>query len=405
MIEKENHFWTKIDACALSEEEIGKKNLSKQEIFSIRHPNGPIHGPFLLSQVKDSLQKNPSWRNFTIRPHDKHYWIPLGEHPLFNQREEVRKNLLQSLNFQNNNIYLNIKGQTSGPYSFKEVEKKVLEKKLLPSDLINPDPSKQNWIRLFEVEYFNSAKKLPPKPQDELFERSTNTSKNFTPHLSKTDAIINLAQLEKKIKSNDTPLSSKQSEAPNYSQTIKDSWSKSSLTIIGMTLSTIILAISISFFKQKNPQRDSAKTVKSEKIVKPTKSAKKPFFVNKAKRTVRKPRIQPSVKKRPRSSFSAKSKPPKFFPVNNHSVLPEKIPSEPIYEEQETSYEPMELENEEREEEIINAIESQSNSQRNPSSSEDENEGLGEIDNPSENSKDNLFEEDIEFIQESSYDR
>ena len=390
MTEKENHFWMKIDDFALSKDEIRKKGLSEQEIFSIRCSNGSIHGPFILSELKSSLLKNPAWRNFAIRPLNKHYWVPLGEHPGFSQRQAVRKSLLQSINPQNENIYLNIKGQTSGPYSFKEVEEKVLKKELLPCDLINPDPSKQQWIRLFETQYFNAPKKLPEIPQNHLFERTVKTEKKNTPYHSKTDAIINLAQLEKKIKSHGIPLINDELESTSYSQKIKSSWSKSSLAIIGVALLTVVMAVSIFFVNQKTPQRKSAKI------------EKEPFFVNKAKRIKKKPRsIQAKPKKNTIASPSKKAESRKFFPIKSHSALPAESPPEEVYEEEfETPPEQSGSENEE-EIETINTIESYNNKNRNPSSSsEDENEGLGEIHDYPENSKNSFFEEDIELVQE-----
>ena len=390
MTEKENHFWMKIDNFALSEDEIGKKGFSEQEIFSIRCPNGSIHGPFLLSELKNSLLEHPAWRNFTICPLNKNYWIPLGEHPNFSQREATRKGLLQSINPQNENIHLNIKGQTSGPYSFNEVEEKILAKELLPSDLVNPDPSKQQWIRLFEIQYFNTPKKLPEIPKNYLFENTLKKQKNNTPYHSKTDAIINLAQLEKKIKYHDTPLITNEFESTTYSQKIQKSWNKLSLAIIGVALLTIVVAASISLVGPKNPSQKSAKT------------EKKPFFVNKAKRIQKKPRIQAKSQKSPLVSPSTKAKPRKFFPIKSHTTLPAESPPEEVYEEEfETPPEQAESENNDEEIEMINSLEPYNNKNRNPSSSsEDENEGLGEIHDDSENSKNSFFEEDIELIPE-----
>ena len=379
MIEKENNFWMKIDALALSESEIRKKNLPEQEIFSIRCPNNSIHGPFLLSQIKDPLQKNPLWRNFTIRPLHKHYWIPLGEHPDFNQRRAARKTLLQSINPQNKNIHLNIKGQTSGPYSFKEVEEKVLARELLPCDLLNPDPTQMLWIRLFEIQYFNPPKNLPDMPHDHFFEKTAKNPKNDEPHHSQTDAIVNLAQLEKKIKSNDNFLTIHKSE------TIKNFGNKSSFVAIGIILLTVALAASFSLFDQKpNPSH----SVKIEK---------KPFFATKAKKPPRK-KIKTRVKS-PKPSPEKpliKTKTRKFFPVKSHTVLPTEYPSEQIHEEEfETPHESTETEY--GEEELINAIESSNKKNRNPSSLHG-SETLGEIQDYPEEPGNSLIEEDIELF-------
>ena len=388
MTEQENHFWAEIDTFALPESEMGKKDLSEQEIFSIRCQHGSIHGPFLLSELKDALQNNPAWRNFSIRPLNKQYWIPLGEHPLFDQRSMARKTLLQSLDPEKSNIHLNIKGQTSGPYSLKEIEEKFTAGELLPCDLINIDPEQPIWIRLFEIPHFNPKKALPAMPQDHILENTAILSKDT----NQADAMIGLAQLEKKIKSSDTPPKITESSEPttDFSETIKGFWNKSSFAIAGFALLAVVMAASLPLFQQKSPQKKTAKIEKP--IVK-----RKPIA-----------RKKPKIKRKPWKPPVAKAKaPPKFFPTPSHSVIPEPPPVEQDYEEDfETPPEPIEPEY--GDEELINAIESYpDNKKRNPSSIDGyENDGLGEA---PDSAKDGFFEEDIEFEpaipKKQSYDR
>ena len=388
MMEKENNFWSEIDSFALSESEIEKKNLSKQEIFSVRSHHDSVHGPFLLSDLKDSLQKNPAWRNFSICPFNKNYWIPLGEHPLFDQRKIARKTLLQSLNPENTNIHLNIKGKSSGPYSFKEVEEMVKEGMLMPCDLINPDPKQSIWIRLFEIQYFSSKKNLPDMPGEHILKNTIKEPKNSDlTHKKQTEAIINLAQLEKSIKSRDTsPLSKKPSET-NLSETFRSFRSKSSFAITGLALVAMVIAAPLFLPKQEDSPQSYDKVEKKPALTRPKKIAKKPKSL---------------PKKRP----TAKAKPRKFFPVQTHKVIPpppQRVEQPPPLHKEEletpSSYEQTETEQEYNEEDLIEAIESsRQGEKRDPSSLNDD---LGEIPGDMEDLKDNfLLEEDIELAPE-----
>ena len=391
MTEKENNFWAKTDCFALGKSDMGKKDLPEQEIFSIRRPNGSIHGPFVLSQLKDTLQEYSSWRELAIRPLNKHYWIPLGEHPLFDQRASLRKNLLQSITPESENIYLNIKGQTSGPYSFREIEKKVLSKELLPGDLVNPDPSQQLWIRLFEIQHFNSQKNLPDMPRSHLFDNRTKIPNKKVVNQGQTDAIVNLAQLEKKIKSDSNPVSSSLYNSSTFSESMRRLWKGTPFVIVGITLLTVVLATTLPLFNRKPPP------------AKVEKSKKKSFFVNKAKK---RPTTWTNPPPSPPPTVKTKPKPRKFFPIKSPPVFHKKTPPEPPpYEEYgedipHPQEPPVEQDNrEENVEDLINAIEDTTNKNRNPSSSPEDGdgeEGLGEIHDDGELAQEQ--EEDIEFI-------
>ena len=404
MTEKESNFWAKIDTFALSEDETGKVDSFEQELFSIRCQHGSIHGPFPLLELKDSLQENPNWRNFSIRPLGKNYWIPLGEHPLFDQRKAARRELLQSLSPETTNIHLNIKGRSSGPYSFKEIEEKVVAGELLPCDLINPDPEQSLWIRLFEIQYFNPKKGLPNMPIEQLLENTGKKSKN-TIDDNQTDPIVELAQLEKTSKSEDIP-----SPDLNHYQTmtsfpekIKIFWNKSPYAIIGLSLLTMAIA-SIPLFRQKPQQASQIKTEK-----------KSSSFSRKATRNIAKPK--PKLKSRPkprpiiksRPVSAKKRKPLKFFPTKSHSVIPDNPPAEQETYEEETYEKPYEEQDDPgyNEEELIDALESSPDSDdkdRNPSSDSDDN--LGEIPDDAIDTSDPFFDEEIEFSPRGdAYDR
>ena len=404
MTEKDNHFWSEIDTFSLSEREIREKNLPQEEVFSVRCQNGSLHGPFLLTDLKDRLYQSPDWRNFSISPWGKDYWIPLGEHPLFDQRSAARETLLQSLNPQSTNIHLNIKGRTSGPYSFKEIEEKFFAGKLLPCDLLNPDPSQHTWIRLFEIQYFNRKKTLPDMPREHIFQNTPSLQHKDEQQQAPTEAIVNLAQLEKSTKSKDNlPMPDRKGgNTTDPIESLKAFWNKASLPIIGIALVTVVVAAIMPTSRQK-PTR--TKSTKSEKRTITKKNNVKP---------VKPARTRPVVKKK-----SVVSRPTrKFFPVSPRSVQPsesEYAAEEPDYQEapiikqriEPKAYpDPVHYQDADfQDDEILEDpnVEPRELKDRDPSSlgPEEDLDGLGEVpedDDPNNPFRDDSFDEDIDLI-------
>ena len=180
--------WAKIDALAISEENIAKQTYPEQEIFFLRM-NGDrnpysSHGPFFLPDIKDLLLSIDSWNQISIRPLKEDYWIPLGEHPLFDRRKEQNQKDIENLAPDKKNIYIDKRGQKQGPFDLNEIQKKLNLGELCPTDLVGLEEGTR-WIKLFDLHGLDrrnlNQKKLPDLPTWNVFKNSNNEVSNLVP--------------------------------------------------------------------------------------------------------------------------------------------------------------------------------------------------------------------------------
>jgi hypothetical protein len=155
-------------------------------------------GPILIKDLRDHLREEGIIQTTAkIRSVNERNWVPLFNHPLFSEKEKVNVNTP----IKENGIeeYFIIKdGRRLGPFSQKQIEKKLDENDLLFTDIISTDFG-ETWNKLFLLKTFDRRRKkeadLPHSPTN-FTETKVDKSLNSTiPSVDEDEVIVSLAHL------------------------------------------------------------------------------------------------------------------------------------------------------------------------------------------------------------------
>ncbi len=185
---------------AVDPEQLQGENIALAEYFSLRDSNYNELGTFWAQDLKNLIKSYPDLFSNDLQVHrlDQSIWVPLFSHPFFQRRafeiipgeanSESTESLQESTSEQEEienlaaekeftvaeQYFLKIDGERLGPISYEEVEKYLLEHKLLFTDKISTDG--QQWCSVYELPEFDRRKhtpeQLPAAPSSEIFGHS-----------------------------------------------------------------------------------------------------------------------------------------------------------------------------------------------------------------------------------------
>jgi hypothetical protein len=178
----------------------------REHLFAIKHDDEEL-GYIALYDLKTLINEGQTdFSNFDVRQADLKEWRKVYEHPHFQRRklELILSNTLLQTEEDiedDQEYFLLIKGQKSGPYKKAELISMVDSKEAIVTDLVSNNGG-HPWVKLYQVEgidrrSFKESDELPGKPKREIFEFFTDKKPTKRPILEALTGLAYLGQVKK----------------------------------------------------------------------------------------------------------------------------------------------------------------------------------------------------------------
>lgn len=160
-----------IDLKPLTDEIVAQMGVTGHDLWLIRI-DSVVYGPFETESLKHYVLDNEDlFEQAEASRADETEWKPFWTHTKFQRR---RPQVLQG-QVHEGPFWIMDYGLKAGPFSFKEIDKKLEMDLLGMTDLISVDEG-QNWIKIFEIEGFDrrahSPDDLPIAPYESSFHKA-----------------------------------------------------------------------------------------------------------------------------------------------------------------------------------------------------------------------------------------
>lgn len=178
----------------LSKETIDKMGHNNHDLWLVKIDE-EIYGPFESQTLKEYASQNETIFDQALASRlDKNDYQPFWSHAFFQRRgPQVVKSESHAGSF-----WLLYEGQKKGPFSFKEIDKKIEMNLLTMVDHISTDDG-HTWKKIFEVSGFDrrthTAAELPEAPFESSFQKARLAliDKMERPHINTQDELADLA--------------------------------------------------------------------------------------------------------------------------------------------------------------------------------------------------------------------
>lgn len=162
---------TKIDLQNLSEETIQEMGYNNHDLWMVKL-NSVVYGPYEAESLKHYVSENESlFEKAEASRADETEWKPFWAHTNFQRR---KPQVLHAEAHQGE-FWLMDFGLKVGPFSFRDIDKKIEMGLLVMTDHISTDGG-HHWHKIFEIEGFDrrshSPDDLPVAPYESSFQKA-----------------------------------------------------------------------------------------------------------------------------------------------------------------------------------------------------------------------------------------
>lgn len=319
---------------------VGKK-YSEEEYVFIKIDDYEI-GPLWNQDLKAFISQCPDFpMDSKIREFASDSWVEIYGHPFYQRR---RPQIVQdndgpktTQEKEERKYFILLNGSKKGPLSSNEISQMIDDQELTINDLIS-STEQDKWIKIYQLGEFDRRKRtnseLPSNVDTEIVENFSDTTATEESLGEKTDAMVQLAFIEKKIaKENKEKRFSTLSGVEGLSDKYKYA-----------TLALLVIGVIAIFYKGTelesihSPKKAKKTKIKEPEIIKRKKVVNKKSEINNKKVDIKKP----SPKKDSRIGESRKPVDQEFYFPDNESTPPveqdklrSKISKETLYPEDE----------------------------------------------------------------------
>lgn len=184
----------KIDLKPLSPETIQEMGYNNHDLWLVKL-GAEVFGPYEAETLKHYVHENEAlFEHAEASRADETEWKPFWAHTKFQRRKP------QGLTSENHEgpFWIMDLGIKSGPFSFRDIDKKIEMGLLVMTDHLSVDGG-HTWVKIYEVEGFDrrshSPDDLPVAPYESSFQKAklALVDKMEEPHLNTIDEMANLA--------------------------------------------------------------------------------------------------------------------------------------------------------------------------------------------------------------------
>lgn len=179
-----------------SEEEITAKVEMREHIFEIKEQDHSLGFISLYDLKAYVFEHEEEAKNYQVKNIDSDEWKAIFEHPYFQRRKPQLVSADNLKDADDQEFYLLVKGQKSGPYEKYELSEMVEKKELLLTDMVSMNGG-HTWIKLYMLDGFDRRTlkdntTLPGMPEDEILKKAESAQATIG---DTTDGFISLAFL------------------------------------------------------------------------------------------------------------------------------------------------------------------------------------------------------------------
>lgn len=179
-----------------TEEEILSKVEMREHIFEIKDAELSLGFISLYDLKAYVFEHEDEAKNYSVRNIDSDEWKNVFEHPYFQRRKPQLVSADNLKDADDQEFFILIKGQKTGPYEKYELSEMVEKKELLLTDMVSFNGG-HTWVKLYQVDGFDrralrDSSVLPGMPEDEVLRKSESTQSSIG---DTTDGFISLAFL------------------------------------------------------------------------------------------------------------------------------------------------------------------------------------------------------------------
>lgn len=183
-----------IDLKPLTEETIAQMGYNNHDLWLVKL-GADVYGPYESESLKHYVLENEHlFEEAEASRADETEWKPFWAHTKFQRRKP------QAIATENHEgpFWIMDFGLKSGPYSFREIDKKIEMGLLVMTDHLSVDEG-QTWVKIYEIEGFDrrshSPDDLPIAPYESSFQKAKLelVEKLEVPHINTVDEMAELA--------------------------------------------------------------------------------------------------------------------------------------------------------------------------------------------------------------------
>lgn len=179
-----------------TEEEILSKVEMREHIFEIKDAELSLGFISLYDLKAYVFEHEDEAKNYSVRNIDSDEWKNVFEHPYFQRRKPQLVSADNLRDADDQEFFILIKGQKTGPYEKYELSEMVEKKELLLTDMVSFNGG-HTWVKLYQVDGFDrralrDSSVLPGMPEDEVLRKSESAQSSIG---DTTDGFISLAFL------------------------------------------------------------------------------------------------------------------------------------------------------------------------------------------------------------------
>lgn len=179
-----------------TEEEILSKVEMREHIFEIKDAELSLGFISLYDLKAYVFEHEDEAKNYSVRNIDSDEWKNVFEHPYFQRRKPQLVSADNLKDADDQEFFILIKGQKTGPYEKYELSEMVEKKELLLTDMVSFNGG-HTWVKLYQVDGFDrralrDSSVLPGMPEDEVLRKSESSQSSIG---DTTDGFISLAFL------------------------------------------------------------------------------------------------------------------------------------------------------------------------------------------------------------------